>query len=260
MCDQSTALIPQRPRAQAVEPALDRYRLSVVAPAFNEADNLATLASRVRFALDRWVDWELILVDDGSTDETRPTIEGLAKEDPRIRGLFLDRNRGQSHATLAGAAAARGELIATIDADLQNNPLDLRQMVEALGDFDAVVGYRVERRDTWFKRACSKVANAVRNRVSGDSIRDTGCALKLFRAECLRTMPRFDGVHRFLPTIARYQGYRVLEVPVSHHPRIAGVSKYGFRNRALRATLDLIAVRWLRSRIFRLDAQPESSR
>lgn len=254
MCDQSTALSPQQLRVQPPAATLDHCRLSVVAPAFNEADNLATLASRVRSALDRWADWELILVDDGSTDETRQRIESLAKDDPRIRGLYLVRNRGQSYATLAGAAAARGELIATIDADLQNNPLDLRQMLDALGDYDAVVGYRVERRDTWFKRVCSKVANAVRNRVSGDSIRDTGCALKLFRAECLRTMPRFDGVHRFLPTIARYQGYRVLEVPVSHHPRVAGVSKYGFRNRALRATLDLIAVRWLRSRIFRLEA------
>ena len=125
-------------------------------------------------------------------------------------------------------------------------------MVAALGDHHAVVGHRVRRRDTWLKRASSRVANAVRNSISGDDIRDTGCSLKVFRADAIRTLPLFEGMHRFLPTLLRYHGFSVIEHGVSHRPRVAGISKYGVRNRAWRAFKDLLAVRWMRGRLLRL--------
>jgi hypothetical protein len=121
-------------------------------------------------------------------------------------------------------------------------------LLGALGDADAVVGYRRERRDGLVKRLSSRIANRIRDAVSGDRVTDTGCSLKLFRAEAIRAVPRFEGMHRFLPTLLRQAGFRVLEVPVSHHPRTAGRSKYGISNRALRGLVDLLAVRWMRSR------------
>ncbi|HRV83036.1 MAG TPA: glycosyltransferase, partial [Planctomycetota bacterium] len=146
-------------------------------------------------------------------------------------------------------------LLATLDSDLQNDPGDLLAMLETLGDLDAVVGYRIKREDTWLRRVSSKVANGVRNRLSGDQIRDTGCSLKLFRTAAIRDIALFEGMHRFLPTLLRYHGYQVAEFPVSHHPRLAGTSKYGVWNRVFRSFRDLIAVRWMRSRIIRLPIQ-----
>jgi glycosyltransferase involved in cell wall biosynthesis len=154
-------------------------------------------------------------------------------------------------ATAAGIQFARGQLIATLDADMQNDPVDLPTMIAKLGQSDAVVGYRLKRRDTFVRRASSKVANAIRNRISGDTIRDTGCSLKVFRAEAIRAIPLFEGMHRFLPTLLRYHGFVVVEHPVSHHPRTAGKSKYGVLNRAWRAFKDLLAVRWMRTRLIR---------
>jgi glycosyltransferase involved in cell wall biosynthesis len=199
-------------------------------------------------------DWELVLVDDGSRDGTASVIRALATADPRVVGVFLQKNSGQSAALAAGIGQARGSVIATLDADLQNDPHDLPQLLERLGGtegYDAVVGYRLRRRDTFVRRASSRIANGIRNWLSRDDIRDTGCSLKVFRAEALRTIPWFDGMHRFLPTLLRYRGFRVLEVPVSHHPRHAGHSKYGIRNRAWRAFQDLLAVRWMRGRMIR---------
>lgn len=226
--------------------------ISLVAPAFEEEANLETLHRRVAEVMDPWCRWELILVDDGSRDGTADCIRRLCRRDGRVRGHLLSENRGQTSATFVGVDGASSRWIATLDADLQNDPVDLRGMFEARGDADAVVGYRVRRNDVWSKRVSSRIANWVRNRISGDTIRDTGCALKLFRADAIRSLPRFEGMHRFLPTLLRYRGYSVLEHPVSHHPRKAGQSKYGVRNRAWRAFRDLIAVRWMRSRMIRL--------
>jgi glycosyltransferase involved in cell wall biosynthesis len=233
-------------------------RLSIVAPAYDEEANLAALAKEVREALEGQFSWELILVDDGSRDGTAEVIRGLARTDPRYRGVFLVKNGGQTAATAAGLAACRGELIGTIDADLQNDPADLPALVAAIEGCDAVVGYRRERRDSFVRRASSRFANRVRNWISGDSIRDTGCSLKVFRAEAIRSLALFDGMHRFLPTLLRYHGYVVHEVPVSHRPRTRGVSKYGIRNRALRAFIDLLAVRWMRSRLLRYQVKDEA--
>jgi glycosyltransferase involved in cell wall biosynthesis len=238
------------PLRHALPPAgAPRPELSLIAPVYNEVDNLEPLLERVVETFGDRLDWELVLVDDGSTDGSSERIDALAEREPRLRGVHFAGNRGQSSAVAAGLRVARAPLLATLDADLQNDPGDLPAMIEALGAADAVVGYRLKRRDTVVRRLSSRIANGIRNRISGDSIRDTGCSLKVFRAEAIRAVPFFDGMHRFMPTLLRYHGYEVREHPVSHHPRVAGVSKYGIRNRALRALLDLLAVRWMRSRL-----------
>src|SRR5262245_17040571 len=225
--------------------------LSLVVPAFDEEPNLPLLYQRVQAVFGAQSDWELGLVDDGSRDGTARVIRELVRGDARVVGVFLARNSGQSAALAAGAREARGSVIATLDADLQNDPADLPPLITALEGWDAVVGYRLKRRDTFVRRASSRIANAVRNWISRDDIRDTGCSLKVFRAEALETIPWFDGMHRFLPTLLRYRGFRVLELPVSHHPRHAGTSKYGIKNRAWRGLKDLLAVRWMRGRMIR---------
>lgn len=228
-------------------------RLSLVAPVYDEVENLRPLLARVVEAFGEGIAWELVLVDDGSRDGSRELARELAEGDPRVVPVSLARNAGQTAALAAGFRAARAPLIATLDADLQNDPADLPMLLEALGEADAVVGYRAVRRDGWVRRASSRIANAVRNLLTGDSIRDTGCGLKLFRREAILSIPLFHGMHRFLPTLLRWHGFRVLEVPVSHHPRLHGRSKYGVGNRLWRGLADLLAVRWMRSRILARD-------
>ncbi|MEE2675064.1 MAG: glycosyltransferase family 2 protein [Myxococcota bacterium] len=223
--------------------------LSLIVPAYDEEDCLVALYGRVLEVFGNGLAWELVVVDDGSRDRTGAVARELAEKDPRVRAHILTRNCGQTTAIRVGIAAARGPLVATLDADLQNDPGDLLAMLEALGENDAVVGYRTERHDDWLRRTSSRVANAIRNALTGDQVRDTGCSLKLVRTEAIRAIPLFEGMHRFLPTLLRYHGYRVIEHPVSHRPRLAGTSKYGVSNRAWRAFKDLLAVRWMRSRI-----------
>jgi len=226
-------------------------RVSLVAPVYDEALNLEPLVQKVQQALEGAIEWELILVDDGSRDGSAALIRELHERDPRVHGVFFQRNCGQTTAIAAGIHAARGALIATLDADLQNDPADLPALIDALEDHDAVVGYRMKRNDTFVRRVSSRIANKIRNSLSGDSIRDTGCSLKVFRAEAIQSIPLFEGMHRFLPTLLRFHGFEVIEHPVSHFPRVAGESKYGIRNRAWRAFKDLLAVRWMRSRIIK---------
>jgi dolichol-phosphate mannosyltransferase len=230
--------------------------LSLVVPAYNEEASLPGLYERIVEALAKQPNWELILVDDGSSDQTAECARALSKKDGRVRAVSLARNSGQTTATRVGIEIARASLIATLDADLQNDPADLPPMIDMLAensDVHAVVGYRMVRHDNLLRRLSSRIGNGVRNRLSGDDIRDTGCSLKVFRAAPLKTMPLFEGMHRFLPTLLRFHGYRVVEHPVSHHPRTAGVSKYGVLNRAWAAFKDLLAVRWMRGRIVRPD-------
>lgn len=226
--------------------------LSLVAPVFEEEANLERLYARVVEIFGDRTAWELVLVDDGSKDRSGPMIRALAQRDPRVVGVFFARNRGQTAATAAGVHLARGRLIATLDADLQNDPADLPKMIELIEGHDAVVGWRMKRRDTFVRRISSKIANGIRNWISKDSIRDTGCSLKVFRAEAIQAIPLFEGMHRFLPTLLRYHGFSVIEHGVNHHPRTAGISKYGVWNRAFRALKDLFAVRWMRARLLRL--------
>lgn len=227
--------------------------LSVVVPARDEVDNLEAVVAAVDAALGESRDWELLLVDDASTDGSAELIARLVLSHPRVRGIQLERHGGQTAAMAAGFRHARGELIAILDADLQTDPREIPALIEDLGDAAAVVGYRRERNDSFVRRASSRIANRIRNAISGDSVRDTGCPLKVFRAEPIRALPLFDGMHRFLPTLLRMHGHTVLERGVSHAPRTAGKSKYGIRNRALRAFVDLLAVRWMKTRLLVTD-------
>jgi glycosyltransferase involved in cell wall biosynthesis len=227
--------------------------VSLVVPAYNEQECLPALYERIREAFEAGPSWELIVVDDGSRDLTAKILGELEAGDPRVRFAGLVHNLGQTAATSVGIRLARAPLIATLDADMQNDPGDLRDLIETLGDHDAVVGYRVKRNDDFIRRISSRIANGIRNRLTGDDIRDTGCSLKLFRAEAIQGIPLFEGMHRFLPTLLRLHGYSVIEHPVSHHPRLAGRSKYGIRNRAWKGLKDLFAVRWMRSRVIRHD-------
>ena len=223
--------------------------LSIVVPAYNEKDNLVSLVDEIEAAvgpLNRW--YEVILVDDGSTDGSREVIRELERNRPNVRGLHFRANAGQTAAFDAGFKAAAGGIIITLDADLQNDPADIPRLLEALAGNAAAVGYRAVRNDSWLRKISSIIANRIRNRLSGDSIRDTGCSLKAFRSGPLRNIRLYTGMHRFLPTLIRMDGGAVVEVAVNHRPRLAGDSKYGVWNRAFRALVDLLAVRWMKKR------------
>ncbi len=199
-------------------------------------------------------DYELVLVDDGSKDQTLARIQ----PGPRVRVIVLEKNSGQSAAMHAGIHGAKGDVIITLDGDLQNDPADIPVMIAKLDEgFDLVCGYRAKRKDTPFKRLQSRIANFVRSRFVGDHVRDTGCTLKVMRRDCREALLLFNGMHRFIPALIRNMGWRVTEVPVNHRPRIHGVSKYGFGNRALRATTDMFGVRWLNSRRTRYSIREE---
>jgi dolichol-phosphate mannosyltransferase len=222
--------------------------ISVVIPVYNEAESLAQLQSELTKVLTDY-DHELIFVDDGSDDNSLQMIH----RGSRVRVLEFAKNTGQSAAIYAGLRAARGAVLVLIDSDLQNDPNDIpRLLVEIEKGADLVCGFRTKRKDTWFKRLQSKIANAVRSRFTKDGVRDTGCTLKAMRRECREALVPFYGMHRFIPALIKGAGYRIVEVPVQHRARQYGSSKYSFGNRAWRATIDMIGVRWLLSRQFQI--------
>jgi dolichol-phosphate mannosyltransferase len=221
--------------------------VSVIVPLFNEEESVPILQSELRTALKE-LDHEIIFVDDGSSDRTVERIE----PGPNVQVIRFATNAGQSAAIYAGLQAARGQTLVLIDGDLQNDPGDIPGLLaEIARGADLVCGYRAQRRDTLSKRLTSWIANAVRSRYTKDAVRDTGCTLKAMRRECVSALVPFNGVHRFIPALVKGAGYRVMEIPVNHRPRRFGRSKYSLGNRALRATIDMLGVRWLLSR--RLD-------
>ena len=223
--------------------------VSIVAPVFNERENLQPFVAELLAVLRPLpFRFEIVLVDDGSKDGSSEAIDGLASAHSEVRAVHFKANRGQTAAFDAGFKAARGNVVVTIDADLQNDPKDIPALLAALDGHDAVVGYRAARRDGLVRRVSSRIGNGVRNLVSGDDIIDTGCSLKAFRAEALREIKLWNGMHRFLPTLIRLEGRSVVQVPVNHRPRAAGTSKYGVLNRLFRSSADLLAVRWMKSR------------
>lgn len=224
--------------------------LTVVVPLFNEEDSLRELAAELAPVLrSLTADHEILFVDDGSTDGSARVLAELAAADPRVTVVRLDRNHGLSSALHAGFRHARGALIATIDADLQNDPADLPKLIEAVhSGADLALGWRTDRRDPFVKRASSRIANWWRNRRTGSSIHDVTCPLKVMRREVRECLYPFHGLHRFLPTLAEMAGFRVVEIPVGHRPRRHGVSKYGVWNRVFRGMRDLRAVRWMQDR------------
>lgn len=226
--------------------------LSVVIPVRDEEESLEALHRELDAALGRVAGGlEILFVDDGSRDASLARLRAIAQKDPRVRVLALDARHGQSAALDAGFRAARGELVATLDADLQNDPADLPRLIAALDRADVVCGVRVARRDNWSRRVSSWIANGFRNRVTGESVSDVGCSLRVMRRSFLARVKLYRGMHRFLPTLLRLEGARVIELPVAHRPRRHGRSKYGIVDRLFVGIVDVFAVRWMQSR--RLD-------
>jgi dolichol-phosphate mannosyltransferase len=219
-------------------------KVSVIIPVFNEEGNIVQLQAELETAL-QGVSHELLFVDDGSRDQTLKQI----KPGPEVRTIEFTHNTGQSAAIYAGLAAATGEVLVLIDGDLQNDPKDItRLLAEIDHGADLVCGIRKKRRDTWFKRIQSQIANSVRSRFTKDGIHDTGCTLKAMRRDCRDALIPFHGMHRFIPALIKGHGYIISEIPVNHRPRQHGTSKYNFGNRALKATVDMFGVRWLLAR------------
>lgn len=235
-----------------------RLELSAVVPAYNEVDCVPLLVDELRAALEATArSWEMVLVNDGSTDGTAEAMARAAAADARLRVFHLEKNAGQSAALAAGLERARGEIIVTLDADLQNDPADIPALLRALEGADVVSGVRATRRDSWVRRVSSRVANATRRAALGDSITDIGCSLKAYRREVLVGLPLFVGAHRFLPALCAFRGARVVELQVRHRPRTRGVSKYGMGNRLWRGIHDLIGVSWLKHRLVRYRVRGE---
>jgi glycosyltransferase involved in cell wall biosynthesis len=228
--------------------------LSLVIPCYNEEENVNVLLDRVNGAMAQLGrPFEVLLIDDGSTDSTPKLLaEGMLKY-PWLRVLRMEKNGGQSAAFEAGFEAARGELIATIDADLQNDPEEIPRLVPMLDEqkVDMITGWRKDRKDTNFRRWQSRQANRIRNWVTEETVVDSASSLKVYRAHAVKGMKLFRGAHRYFPTLVKMRGYTVFETPVKHSPRHAGTAKYGFGNRAFVGIYDLIGVRWMKKRYLR---------
>jgi dolichol-phosphate mannosyltransferase len=223
--------------------------ISVVVPVYNEEGNLPVLIPQIAEVLKPLgKTYEMIFVDDGSKDQSRPLLKKMALEYPQIRILGFKKNCGETAAGAAGIKEARGGIIITIDADLQNDPKDIPKMLDYLKEYDMVTGWRQKREDSWVKRITSRIANRIRNRLSGEEIQDSGCTFRAYKRECLQEIKLYKGMHRFIPTLVKMEGYRVIEIPIAHHPRQFGVSKYTTWNRMWRAFVDLLAVKWMKSR------------
>jgi glycosyltransferase involved in cell wall biosynthesis len=230
--------------------------ISVVVPIKDERDNLLALTDQLIKALQAREEsaaapFEIIYVDDGSTDGSSEILDRLAAEHPPVTVLHFDRNYGQSAGFDAGFKRSRGALVVTMDGDLQNDPDDIGVLLSYAKDYDLVCGRRTERHDTMTRKISSRVANAVRTAVTGDRVHDTGCSLKVFRRAVVDRLQLFNGMHRFFPALALMHGFTVTEVPVRHRPRTHGISKYGVGNRLFKGLYDLFAVRWMQTRVLR---------
>ena len=231
--------------------------LSLVIPCYNEEANLRPLVAAIREAVDPLkIPYEVVVTDDCSRDKSWAILRELAAGDPRIRVQRFKFNCGESAASFAGLRAARGQFLVTLDADLQNDPRDLPKFLEALKGFDCVCGTRVATRgqgDNFIRIASSRIANWVRNKLSGEQISDAGCTYRAFKRECVENLKFFKGMHRFLPTLFKIEGFTVTEIQVANNPRFAGQSNYGVWNRLFASFYDLLAVRWMKKRMFRYE-------
>jgi len=233
--------------------------LSVVVPVRNESENIRPLVNEIRTALDGLVVYEIVYVDDGSTDDTLAQLKDAKQACDRLRVVRHARSCGQSTAVRTGVKAAQGEWVATLDGDGQNDPADIPKLLAAAQEGVDLVGgnRRHARRDTWIKRISSVIANGVRSRLLQDSTPDTGCGLKLFRRDVFLDLPYFDHMHRFLPALIIRRGGSVVSVPVNHRPRERGKSNYGTLDRLMVGIVDLFGVMWLQRRAKRPDVSEE---
>ena len=227
--------------------------LSIVVPCHNEQGNLEPLLDAIGEALDPLgIEYQVIITDDCSSDDSWQVLKVLAESRPRLLGQRLRENRGESAASWAGMQIASGRYIVTMDADLQNDPADLPKFIEALAHADCVCGTRVDSRsegDHIIRILSSRIANWVRNALSGENISDAGCTYRAFKRECIDNVKFFKGMHRFLPTLFKLEGYSVNEIPVANNPRLYGSAHYGVWNRLFASFYDLLAVRWMKSRM-----------
>lgn len=242
----------------------DPVPLSIVVPVRNEAENILPLLAEIHAALAKQGEFEVVYVDDGSRDATPGRLAEALVRYPRLRVLVHRDSCGQSAALMTGVRAARGDWVATLDGDGQNDPADIAKLIAArdsardsaahAGNLQLVAGYRRTRRDTWLKRLSSRVANAVRSRLLGDATPDTGCGLKLIARAAYLELPFFDHMHRFLPALVQRNGGATLSVEVNHRPRTRGRSNYGLFDRLWVGIVDLLGVMWLKRRARRAEA------
>jgi glycosyltransferase involved in cell wall biosynthesis len=232
--------------------AVEQIEISIVVPVKDEAESVAALAAEISRALTAtsW-SWECLWVNDGSRDGTADVLRGVVRQCAQHRLVDLDGNFGQSAALSVGFAQARGRILATLDGDGQNDPADLPLLIRQVLDegVDMVNGIRAKRRDNWVRRVSSRIANGFRNWLTGERVTDVGCAIRAFRRECILRLPVFKGMHRFLPTLVRMQGYTIAERPVRHRPRTRGRTKYGINNRLWVGLADTVAVCWMQRRL-----------
>ncbi|QHT59445.1 glycosyltransferase family 2 protein [Paenibacillus lycopersici] len=227
-------------------------KLSVIAPIYNEEENILLLHEAITNAVKNKVEsYEIVLVNDGSRDRSASILNDLAERDAAVRVIHFVRNCGQTAAIYAGMKESKGELVALIDADLQTDPRDIFKLMPYIPNMDFVNGKRVRRKDTLVKKVSSRIGNGVRNWLTGDEIYDTGCPMKLMKREVADSYYLYEGMHRFLPTLAKINGFKVIEIAVSHQERQHGVSKYGVFNRAFVGLMDAIVIGWLRKRVIR---------
>lgn len=230
--------------------------VSVIIPVKDERDNLVPLTERLLKVLEaddrsRAASFEILYIDDGSTDGSGPLLDQLALQYEPVRVRHFDRNYGQTSGFAAGFREARGELIVTLDGDLQFDPDDIPSLLPLAQRYDLVCGWRKDRHDDVVRKTSSRIAYFFRRTVLGDQVHDTGCSLKVFRRVVVERLQLFEGMHRFFPALARMHGFSVVEAPVRHYPRAHGISKYGIGNRLFRGLYDLVAVKWMQSRVLR---------
>ncbi len=232
-------------------------KYSVVIPIKDEEGNIELLVEELEPVMNSLLaPWELICVDDGSSDRTPVILQALTGRKPYLQVITFLRNYGQSSAFAAGFERARGEVVITLDGDRQNDPRDIPKLLAGLSEADMVCGQRQKRQDSPYRRIVSKLANKVRSWACQDGMQDNNCSLKVYRTASLRKVKLFEGMHRFLPALFKMQGFCVREVPVSHRERLSGKSKYSiFTNRSINTVFDLLAVVWMRKRALRYEVK-----
>jgi dolichol-phosphate mannosyltransferase len=240
----------------------DGLQFSLIIPLYNEQDNILPLVEEIEWVMSSFKDkWELILINDGSIDNTQSMIDQLIPSRPFLRSITFKKNSGQTAAFDAGFKAARGLWTITLDGDGQNDPRDIPLLIDKVysidGGYDLVAGKRTRRQDSWYKKAISKVANQVRSWILKDNISDTGCSLKLYRTKCLGQIRLYKGMHRFLPALFQLEGFSVSEVPVHHRERRRGKSKYHLFNRGISLFFDTLAIAWMRKRKTQYEIEKE---